>query len=279
MCLVLSKGRFNVCSREAESMFVAAAWTLDGPWSQCLGQACFTAQPPLGQRSRVTQWRSVSGGGHCSRFRLGQRCGRTGDHYEKGLFGAPRGLALWWRVLCPPGPWVDLPRGSSWWPPSPLPHVPLALATSHPPFSSVRGVVPPRTDHCQDWHMKASSLVHKAPAFRGIVVFTQLSPGRPREGLWFAWGHPGSGRTRKGLLLLFPSSFFFSPTSSNTCLICLQLSVARRPSSLHILTSLHVPCHHSPALWHSRDQLSCRQLGKWEQRQEAASPPRPLISF
>lgn len=41
-------------------MFVAAAWTLDGPWSQCLGQACFTAQPPLGQRSRVTleKWRS-----------------------------------------------------------------------------------------------------------------------------------------------------------------------------------------------------------------------------
>lgn len=135
-------------------------------WS---GQVRFTAQAPMDQRPYVTWWRSISGGGGQCVVDLAEVGGDGETTVRKDSLGS-QGPGT---VLCPPGPWVTLPAG----PLSPFPHVPPALAAPPPILSSVRGVVSPRTDYCQDWHVKTSSLVSSTCI--GIVAVTRVAPGGP----------------------------------------------------------------------------------------------------
>lgn len=102
--------------------------------------------------------------------RLGRSWGRWGDHCKKRLFGLPGA----WHSAVPS--WA-LGDPASW------PSVSLSSCTScpgSPPppiLSSVRGVVSPRTDYCQDWHVKTSSLVSSTCI--GIVAVTRVAPGGP----------------------------------------------------------------------------------------------------
>lgn len=139
---------------EAESCLLAAvqwAWVTT-TWARCfcLGISGSVHASPSGEVFReatvlVLDSAGVEEGGE-----------PAGRNDSLGLLGARHSDR---RALCSPGPWVDLPRWPSWCPLLPLPHMPLALATSHPIFSSVRGGVPPGTDYCQDWRARASSWV------------------------------------------------------------------------------------------------------------------------
>lgn len=107
---------------------------LDGP-GHMVWAGAFIAQAPMDQGPYVTWWRSISGGGQCVVDLT--ELGRWGDHCRKDSLGS-QGPGT---VLCPPGPWVNLPTG----PLFPFPH---ASAPAAPILSSVRGMVSPRTDYC-----------------------------------------------------------------------------------------------------------------------------------
>ena len=125
MCLVLNKGSLEVYECEAQLMF--AGGCVDGRWVASSGASMFYGTGSSEQCLCNSQW-SVSGGGHCSRFRLGHSYARRGDHCEIRLCGAP--LPGAWHS--DGRAWVDLPRWPGWYPSSPLPHTPLALVAPIP---------------------------------------------------------------------------------------------------------------------------------------------------
>lgn len=137
-------------------------------WS---GQVRFIAQAPMDQGPYVTWWRSISGGGGQCVVDLTKVGGDGETTVRKDSLGS-QGPGT---VLCPPGPWVNLPTG----PLFPFPHVPPALAAPHSLFSQGYGITKDRLLlrlACEDFQLSQQHMHQDCSRH-------QSSPRRPRGGL------------------------------------------------------------------------------------------------
>lgn len=147
MCLVLSQGSWECGRINAGGLLYCV---LNGPGSHLSGASMFNGT------GTSTPWRSVLGRGHGSRVRLGQSCQRQGDHCGKCLWNS-QGYGTRWKST-----WQGRVDGPCWWGWCPLPPLHTCPLRWPPliPWSAIRGMVPPMTDHCPGWPVKAFSWVY-----------------------------------------------------------------------------------------------------------------------